>query len=90
MDQLKAWSRFFPKEQILVLKSEDFYNNPSSVIGQILEFLKLPSGQLKDQGKYPVYPYSRMDAAVRKQLVDYFELYNQELYEYLGRNLNWN
>ena len=89
VDQLKAWSRFFPKEQILVLKSEDFYNNPSSVIGQILEFLKLPSGQLKDQGKYPVYPYSRMDAAVRKQLVDYFELYNQELYEYLGRNLHW-
>jgi hypothetical protein len=90
VDQLKAWRRFFPKEQILVLKSEDFYSDLSSIIGQTLEFLKLPSGQLKDHGKYPVYPYSTMDAAVRKHLVEYFEPYNQKLYEYLGRNLNWN
>ena len=28
IDQLKRWLEHFPKEQILLLQSEDFLNNP--------------------------------------------------------------
>lgn len=92
VDQLKIWMKNFPKEQILILKSEDFFNNPSAVFGQIIEFLRLPNWEPKEYRKYNVGYYARahMDATIRKRLIDYFEPHNQRLYEYLGVNFGWN
>ena len=34
IDQLKNWMRFFPREQMLTLKSEDLYSNSAAVVQQ--------------------------------------------------------
>lgn len=89
VDQLKSWMNIFPKAQLLLLKSEDFYQDPPSVMKQITDFLHVPPWEPEayKQSKYP--PYPKMDAPIRASLIDYFEPHNQRLYAYLGVNLGW-
>ena len=89
VDQLKAWQRFFPKEQILILSSEDFFANPSATCKQVLKFLNVPDWELNVHRKSNVGRYSKMQEATRKSLVEYFKPHNQRLYEYLGTSFDW-
>src|SRR4030067_1481890 len=38
VDQIRYWMSFFPKEKILILKSEEFYVNPSIIFRKVIEF----------------------------------------------------
>ncbi len=46
-----------------------------------------PEGEIrnKNEGGY----MQKMDPAIRRWLEDFFEPYNQRLYEYLGVDLGW-
>jgi hypothetical protein len=88
-DQLKAWFEYFPKEQFLILESDEFYSNPSTTLKQILAFLELPSWELKEYKNYNLGNYSKMDDSMRKRLIDYFKPHNQRLYDLLGRRFDW-
>ena len=89
VDQIKLLMKLFSKEQILILKFEDFSMDPAGVFKRVLEFLNMPNWELKDNQGYNVGNYPNMDAAVRKRLVDYFKPYNDRLYEYLGATFDW-
>ncbi len=89
IDQIKVWMSLFPKEQILIIKSEDFYANPSAVFRRVLEFLNLPIWEPKEYKKFNYANYPKMNPATRKRLIKFFEPYNQKLYEYLGVNFGW-
>lgn len=89
IEQLKVWMDLFPRNQILILRSEDFYNNTSTVWDQVLNFLNLPSSELPDFRKYNYGNYPRLDAAMREHLIKYFKPFNEQLYEYLGMDLGW-
>jgi hypothetical protein len=89
VDQIKILMSLFSREQILILKFEDFRTDPSGVFKRVLEFLNMPNWELKDYKRYNVGNYSDMDAAVRKRLVEYFKPHNERLYEYLGATLDW-
>ena len=89
VDQLKIWSSLFPKEQILIIKSEDFYTKPSPTFKKVLNFLEVPEWELKDYKEYNAGSYSKVEPATRQKLNDYFEPHNQRLYEYLGTNFDW-
>lgn len=89
VDQLQNWRRFFPEEQLLVLKSEDLFADPSAILGQTLDFLGLPPLEREGYSKDNKGSYLQMDPAIRRQLADYFEPHNERLYEYLGRDFGW-
>ena len=89
VDQLKNWMRFFSREQMLILKSEDFYRDPGAVMSRLQAFLKLPSLQMGNYGRYYYHPYSELGAAMRTYLIDYFRPHNKELCEYLGVDFGW-
>lgn len=89
IDQLETWARFFPRDQFLIIKSEDFYDDPETTLKQVSGFLNLKSFALKAYKKYNYAAYSNMDTGLRKQLTDYFEQYNQRLYEFLGISFDW-
>jgi hypothetical protein len=89
VDQLKLWMSRFPKDQILILKSEDFYADPAAILKQTVQFLNLPTWEATDCTKYNSGNYPKMDVTVRKRLIEYFEPHNQRLYEYLGVNFEW-
>jgi hypothetical protein len=94
VDQLLRWSEFFPREQMLVLKSEDFFENPHQTLKSVLEFLGLPEWEpeaseiiprKRNKGSYE----EEMDPATRRRLEEYFEPHNRRLYGYLGVDLGW-
>ncbi len=89
VDQLERWMGLFGSEQILVLKSEDFYSDPAATLRQVCEFLGLPPWELKSYKKYNLARYAPMEPATRQRLIAYFEGHNQRLYEFLGCDLGW-
>jgi hypothetical protein len=88
-DQLEVWMGLFPKEQICILRSEDFFAEPGRVFQQVLRFLELPPWDLPQYKQYNAREYATMHAATRKRLVEYFEPHNRRLHELVGRNFAW-
>ncbi|MCY7382712.1 MAG: tetratricopeptide repeat protein [Microcoleus sp. CAN_BIN18] len=86
---IKNWLAFFPREQLLVLKSEDLYAGAAATVSQVLEFLDLPEYQLPEYQNANPGSYQPINESVRDCLSDYFKPYNQELEEYLGRKFDW-
>jgi hypothetical protein len=93
VDQLKAWMDVFPREQFLILKSEDFYADPHHAMQQTLAFLGLGeetvSAKERSYKKFNDTKSPQMDLAMRKRLLKYFEPHNARLYEFLGRDFGW-
>jgi cell fate (sporulation/competence/biofilm development) regulator YlbF (YheA/YmcA/DUF963 family) len=91
VDQLLRWSEFFSKEQLLMLKSEDFFERPQETLKAVLGFLELPEWEPRarevriNKGEYE----QGMDPATRRLLEDYFEPHNRRLYDYLGVDFGW-
>ena len=103
VDQLLRWSEFFPREQMLVLKSEDLFEHPANTLKLVEDFLGLPGWEPealgpRDDGrnldKYERIKrnkgrYEEMDPTTRRRLEEYFEPHNQRLYEFLGADFGW-
>jgi hypothetical protein len=90
VDQLLHWSKYFSDEQMLVLKSEDFFERTPETLKLVLDFLRLPewepeSPEVRKRGEYQ----QQMNPATRKRLEEFFEPHNHRLYEYLGRDFGW-
>ena len=86
---LKEWMILFPQEQLLILKSEDFYANPQAIVQQVLKFLDLPKYELLEYHNYNPGNYSQIDPLMGRNLSNYFRVHNQRLEEYLGIKFNW-
>jgi tetratricopeptide (TPR) repeat protein len=86
---IKNWLAFFPKAQLLILKSEDFYASAAATVNQVLEFLDLPENQLSEYQNANPGSYPLISDSVRCWLSDYFQPYNHQLEEYLERKFNW-
>lgn len=89
VNQLPMWMKLFPKEQILILKSEDLYTDPATTFNTTLEFLNLPSHQLENYEKHNSGEYPPVSEELYQQLKDYFRPHNQKLAEYLGKDFGW-
>jgi hypothetical protein len=94
IDQLLRWSEFFDRDQLLILKSEDFFENPRDTLQPVLEFLGLPGWEPAveelESGKRNEGGYEReMDPATRRRLEEYFEPHNRRLYDFLGTDFGW-
>ncbi len=89
-DQLARWFEYFPKEQILIVSSEDFQADTSRVFKKVQDFLGLPYWEPPVFTKYRVRSYpKKLNPATRKRLVKYFAPHNKRLYELLGRKFDW-
>jgi len=89
IDQLERWESFFPKENLLVLQSEDFYDQPARILNQAFEFLDVPKVELPCYERFNNGLTPDMEPAVRSRLFEFFEPYNRRLYLHLGRDLGW-
>lgn len=104
VDQLVRWSEFFDREQMLVLKSEDFFERQRETLKHVYEFLGLPDWEPdapeqpsneSDKQKYDRRKRNKgrydekMDPATRQRLEEFFEPHNRRLYKYLGVDFGW-
>ena len=89
IQQLKQWRKFFPKEQMLILRSEDLFYDLNTVYDTLLDFLKLPKYTITRQNNYNVGNYSPMSSPLKDRLVEFFKPHNKKLYEYLSWDSGW-
>ncbi|MET3698879.1 sulfotransferase domain-containing protein [Bacillus oleivorans] len=89
VEQLKTWMNLFPKEQFLIIQSEEFYCNPANTFQRVLEFLGLPRYDLTYYKKDNNGDYPELDLQLRNELAEYFKPFNLELYKYLGADFGW-
>lgn len=102
IEHLQRWMKYYPKDQFLVLKSEDMYNDPAATMKQTLDFLGLPGLATKTNHEYKQYRLPqktgyqnkefrpKMKPETRQYLLDFFKPYNTRLHEFLGRDFGWN
>lgn len=89
VEQLERWFGHFDIEQILLIKSEEFFENTPRVYKQVLEYIGLREWDV------PVYmnpnpgKYGGMTPKTRAELAAYFRPYNERLYELVGRDFGW-
>lgn len=89
INQIKRWHALFSKKQLMIIQSEQFYNDPKSTFNDVLEFLNLPRFELSEYKQFGHFNYNDFDKGLRKKLIEYFKPYNQKLYEYLGVYFDW-
>lgn len=89
VNQIKRWHKYFPKEQILILKSEDLFNNSRKTLEKVFRFLTLPNWELNEYKKFGKVGYPEMDLKMKEKLYNLYKPYNQQLFQYLGLNFNW-
>jgi len=93
VDQLLRWFEFFSREQMLILKSEDFFERPVEILKVVLNFLELPDWQPEtselQQRRHTGTYRQKMDPSTKRRLEAYFEPYNKRLYECLGVDFGW-
>jgi tetratricopeptide (TPR) repeat protein len=87
---LEKWIKVFPREQFLILSSEEFYANPDLKTTEVLNFLGLPEYHLSKYNQYNTRPYPPISESTRILLNHYFQPYNQKLEDCLGMRFNWN
>jgi hypothetical protein len=56
---------------------------------RVYEFMNLPKIKLKNHKRYGIGNYKRMETATRKCLTEYFEPYNQSLFQLMGTIFDW-
>eukprot|EP00924_Labyrinthula_sp_SR-Ha-C_P007669 snap_masked-scaffold_42-processed-gene-2.43-mRNA-1 protein AED:1.00 eAED:1.00 QI:0/0/0/0/1/1/4/0/681 len=94
---LERWLRFFPQQDILVLKSEDFFQDTKNVLQTTFDHLTLDSSSINFttlvNEKYNQAPDSdtSISSSLRRQLNELFLPYNQALERKTKLNLSsWN
>jgi len=89
VEQLEKWFTLFPREQMLILASEEIYTSPATAYRKATEFLGLSDWMPNDFKAYKQGVYEEMPVSTRNHLIDYYQPYNQRLYDYLNRNFDW-
>ncbi len=88
-EQLERWYGPFPQQQLLVLRSEDFFEDPRTVHRETLDFLGLERHDLDHYRAFNQKPYADLGLETRERLRRYFAEPNRRLEALLGRELGW-
>ena len=81
---------YFQRGQILVLKSEELFTNTQIEYNKILEFLGINPYSLKTMKPKNVGKYKKENnIELRQELQNYYQPYNERLYEFLGEEFSW-
>ncbi|MBR8827302.1 MAG: tetratricopeptide repeat protein [Gomphosphaeria aponina SAG 52.96 = DSM 107014] len=87
--KLQRWLKLFGREKILILQSEELYEQPAQVMEQVFQFLGLPPHQATNYPLCNTGDYPPISEELRSRLADYFRPYNQKLEAALGVKFNW-
>jgi hypothetical protein len=88
--QLRHWLKIFPRENILILSTEEFERNQQAIYNIIFEFLNISQFEVKNTKKMQKGNYVKMNSKSREMLLDFFRPYNEELFQIINTRFDWN
>ncbi len=84
-EQLTRWRQFFPADQLLILKSEDYFTQPEATLRRVMDYLALPVLQkvatVDPETNANLYP-EPIAPALKEELNAFFAPHNQQLAEH--------
>ncbi len=89
LPQLQNWRSVFPRDQLLVLRSEDLYADVQGTFDTIGSFLGVPPVALPTTRTFGAGKRDPMPEQARRVLEDYYREHNGRLVDYLDRELGW-
>lgn len=88
-DILQHWFKEFPKENILVACSEDFFRNPSQVFNSICTFLGIETDVNVHFGKMNEGSFEKINPKAHQNLTEFYKPHNEALFKLLGKRFDW-
>lgn len=91
-EQLERWFEHFPREQLLVLRSEDVFADAGRTLARITRHIGAgepegatpPAYQRRNKGDY-----DDMSSEMRARLIEHYAPHNERLAELIGDDLRW-
>ena len=90
LEQIEYWLKVFDKKNIMIISSEDLAKNTQETLNSIFGFLGLENQIIPNLQKTNVAKYPKMKDKTRKTLENYFFIHNENLFNKIGKNFNWN
>jgi len=87
--QLRYWLKIFPRENILIVSTEEFESNQQIIYNKIFEFLNISKFEVKNTKKMQKGNYPPIKSETRNLLLDYFRQHNHELFELINMKFDW-
>jgi hypothetical protein len=90
VEQIDHWLKFFPRENFLILRSEDMFSKPNEVLFETTQFLDLQDFRRIDLEPMNTGGYKKnMPSEINKKLVAHFEPYNHALLKHIDWDPRW-
>jgi hypothetical protein len=87
--QLERWFASFPREQILILRSEDLYQRTAETFACVTEFLGLPAATDVQFAAHNQSTGPKLEAAIHDRLSQHFAPRNERLARVLDWDATW-
>src|SRR5262245_31904466 len=88
-EQLDRWLAMFPREQLLVVATDELGEKPAETYAAVLAFLGVPPHDLDDYPRVFDREYAPMRPETRSALAERFAEPNRRLEQLLGRDFCW-
>jgi Sulfotransferase domain len=89
VDRLETFFSVLPREQFLIVFSEEFATQPHEQYASVLSFLGLPHQEPAEFGRWNTRPGGPMLDSTRRRLEEHYAPYDARLAALLGRTLPW-
>lgn len=86
---IQKWLKFFPKNQLMIITTEEMRDSPQNGYSKILRFLGVQDYIIERFSLHRTNSYKPMKKETRHLLEDFYMPFNEELEKLLGVKLNW-
>lgn len=89
-EHLEPWLEAVAPDNLLILRSEDFFADPADILARAQRFVGMRPWQpehfdVKQDGG----DYEPIDPDTRARLAEWYEPHNRRLYDLIGRDMGW-
>lgn len=89
LPQMQRWLSVLPREQVLVLRSQDFYADPQATLDCTTTWLGLEPSGLNTRRRHNHRPAREMESDLRDELREFYREPNAALSRQLDLDLGW-
>jgi Sulfotransferase domain len=88
-EQLERFFRFFPRERVHIIESEEFFAGPAGQYRDLIGFLGLRPFTPAGFDQHNARPGAPMDPGIRRMLAEHYRPHDERLAGLLGREPGW-
>jgi len=86
---LEKWLGRFPREQLLVIHSDDLRHDPQTTMRRVFDHLRVENHQLSDYKVQNSAQYSQLDRPLFDRLSRFYRPHNNQLEKLLDQEFGW-